>query len=108
MNDKIISSIPVVDSENNLNGIITRTDIVKASLETKKELVPYILICTSGYAFMIYSVWCHYCLASMNVSVSVVIVSVISIMVMWVVVTIISIMVMWEVASVMSVYDYDC
>ena len=39
MNDKIISSIPVVDSENNLNGIITRTDIVKALLETKKELV---------------------------------------------------------------------
>ena len=52
MNDKRISGLPVIDSDNNLNGIITRTDIVKALLETKKELVPYILICTSGYAFM--------------------------------------------------------
>ena len=39
MNDKRISGLPVIDSENNLNGIITRTDIVKALLETKKELV---------------------------------------------------------------------
>jgi hypothetical protein len=83
-----------------------------------------ILICTNGYASMIYSVWCNYSLASMNISVSVsvvvsvvsiisimvmwVVVSIISIMVMWVVVSIISIMVMWEVAPVMSVYDYYC
>jgi len=39
MNDKRISGLPVIDSENNLNGIVTRTDIVKALLETKKELV---------------------------------------------------------------------
>ena len=38
-NDKRISGLPVIDSENNLNGIVTRTDIVKALLETKKELV---------------------------------------------------------------------
>jgi CBS domain-containing protein len=39
MNDKRISGLPVIDSENNLNGIVTRTDIVKALKETKKELV---------------------------------------------------------------------
>ena len=39
MSDKRISGLPVIDSYNNLNGIITRTDIVKALLETKKELV---------------------------------------------------------------------
>src|SRR5215467_6163230 len=39
MNDKRISGLPVMDSENNLNGIVTRTDVVKALLETKKELV---------------------------------------------------------------------
>jgi CBS domain-containing protein len=39
MNEKRISGLPVIDSENNLNGIVTRTDIVKALLETKKELV---------------------------------------------------------------------
>jgi CBS domain-containing protein len=39
MNDKRISGLPVIDSDNNLNGIVTRTDIVKALLETKKELV---------------------------------------------------------------------
>jgi CBS domain-containing protein len=39
MNDKRISGLPVIDSENNLNGIVTRTDIVKALLETKKELI---------------------------------------------------------------------
>jgi len=39
MNDKRISGLPVIDSENNLNGIVTRTDIVKALIETKKELV---------------------------------------------------------------------
>ena len=36
MNDKRISGLPVIDSENNLNGIVTRTDIVKALIETKK------------------------------------------------------------------------
>ncbi|HYA83807.1 MAG TPA: CBS domain-containing protein [Candidatus Bathyarchaeia archaeon] len=39
MNDKRISGLPVIDSENNLNGIVTRTDIVKALIETKKTLV---------------------------------------------------------------------
>jgi len=39
MNDKRISGLPVTDSENDLNGIVTRTDIVKALLETKKELI---------------------------------------------------------------------
>jgi CBS domain-containing protein len=34
MNDKRISGLPVIDPDNNLNGIITRTDIVKAVLET--------------------------------------------------------------------------
>ena len=38
-NDKRISGLPVIDSDNNLNGIITRTDIVKALLKTKKQLV---------------------------------------------------------------------
>jgi CBS domain-containing protein len=39
MNDKRISGLPVIDSDNNLNGIVTRTDIVKALLETKEEIV---------------------------------------------------------------------
>jgi CBS domain-containing protein len=39
MNDKRTSGLPVIDSENNLNGIVTSTDIVKALLETKKELI---------------------------------------------------------------------
>lgn len=39
MNDKRISGLPVIDSKKNLNGIVTSTDIVKALLETKKELV---------------------------------------------------------------------
>jgi CBS domain-containing protein len=36
MSDNRISGLPVIDSENNLNGIVTSTDIVKALTETKR------------------------------------------------------------------------
>lgn len=39
MSDKRISGLPVIDSENNLTGIITTTDVVRALMETKKELI---------------------------------------------------------------------
>ena len=61
---------------------------------------------------MIYSVWCHHSLATMNISVTVVmvvaIVTVVSIVVVWEIVSMVSIVVVWEVASVVSMDDYDC
>jgi acetoin utilization protein AcuB len=39
MSDKRISGLPVIDSQNNLTGIITTTDVVRALMETKKELI---------------------------------------------------------------------
>jgi len=41
MHDKRISGIPVASSSTDLNGIITKTDIVRALLETNKKAVPY-------------------------------------------------------------------
>jgi CBS domain-containing protein len=40
MYDKRISGIPVASSSNELNGIITKTDIVRALIETNKKAVP--------------------------------------------------------------------
>jgi len=41
MHDKRISGIPVASSSTDLNGIITKTDIVRALLETNNKAVPY-------------------------------------------------------------------
>ena len=40
MYDKRISGIPVASSSNELNGIITKTDIVRALIETNNNAVP--------------------------------------------------------------------
>lgn len=40
MYDKRISGIPVASSSNELNGIITKTDIVRALIETNNNVVP--------------------------------------------------------------------
>ena len=40
MYDKRISGIPVAISSNELNGIITKTDIVRALIETNNNVVP--------------------------------------------------------------------
>ena len=40
MYDKRISGIPVASSSNELNGIITKTDTVRALIETNNNVVP--------------------------------------------------------------------
>jgi CBS domain-containing protein len=41
MHDKRISAIPVASSSTDLNGIISKTDIVRALIETNNKAVPY-------------------------------------------------------------------
>jgi hypothetical protein len=66
-----------------------------------------ILISTDGYASMMYSMWCHYSPANMNISMSVVeamIIWVIEIMsLVWVVIEVVSV-----VKACMSVNVYEC
>jgi CBS domain-containing protein len=40
MYDKRISGIPVASSSNDLNGIITKTDIVRALIESDNKAIP--------------------------------------------------------------------